>query len=174
MFKAVSAKTIFFNFSANKLSSFVKASPIGPMETISVVVQGNASTTSNFTKLKGDEMEVVRPEKAGVLNFQRAATESNVDDSIKKHKLTGINKVQTKKMHKKKSKHTKKRKFNKSKKSQFPKIILYQGPISKALENILTARSSSLSQVQNRVVTPMTFEEATADIKRSNIAHAKV
>ncbi|XP_065646872.1 uncharacterized protein LOC101238528 isoform X11 [Hydra vulgaris] len=154
-----------------QMSSFVKAQPIGPMETISVDIQGNASTTSNFNKVIGDSSEIVRPEKTNVLKFQESSVENNVDDSIKKHKVTEIKEVQKKKSNKKKN--SKKKSAKKTKKSHFPKIILYQGPISKALENILTAKISTKRQLQNRVVTPMTFEEATADIKRSSITHPK-
>nr|XP_047134558.1 uncharacterized protein LOC101238528 isoform X1 [Hydra vulgaris] len=159
-------------FKKNKqMSSFVKAQPIGPMETISVDIQGNASTTSNFNKVIGDSSEIVRPEKTNVLKFQESSIENNVDDSIKKHKVTEIKEVKKKKSNKKKN--LKKKSAKKTKKSHFPKIILYQGPISKALENILTAKISTKRQLQNRVVTPMTFEEATADIKRSSITHPK-
>ena len=159
------------------------------METISVDVNGKTSSYNNFTKVDKGEPELIRGKKVDTLKFEdglvgsEEASKKSMENLKKKKKsLKKKKKKKTKKSKKSnkskkhKSKSTKKASKKSSKKSninQFPKIILYQGPISKALENMLNVQSTPSRQLRQLTSDiPMTFEQATADIKRSNIERA--
>jgi len=104
--------------------NFLKTKPIGKMETLEIKTAGEASTKNNFTRSLGNEKEYA--EKPSKVEF--AAKKSN-DGNKKKHTH---NKKQTKKH----------RKGSKRSRIGFPKIILYQGPLSKALEAMLKSKAS--------------------------------
>ncbi|XP_057289792.1 uncharacterized protein DDB_G0284459-like isoform X2 [Hydractinia symbiolongicarpus] len=135
-----------------------KVEAMGEMEGIEIKINGKANTVNNFTKLQKDPE--VRYEKTKSLKF----TKKEVLPKEKSQKKNHVKNNSIKKRNKHKKKRSKKNKLAK----HFPKIILYQGPISKALENILKARSTSYNP--RFINAPMSFEEATADIKRSSIS----
>ena len=140
-----------------------KVESIGPMEGIEIKVNGSTNTFNNFTQANNKVDELNTPKKLQVLQFIK----DDKSKATKKHTIK--EKKANKKLKKRKGKKSSK-KNKKSKKSKiFPKIILYQGPISKALESILKVHSTAFNQ-PNNINSPMSFEDATRDIKRDHIA----
>ncbi|XP_066918726.1 uncharacterized protein [Clytia hemisphaerica] len=104
------------NIDVTKRENFVKAKPIGKMETLEINIKGAAATKNNFTK-----------------NNKPSELEGKHQNLAKKKSSTGKKRSSAKHS----SKKTKKSKI------AFPKIILYQGPLSKDIARILYGKASN-------------------------------
>ena len=101
------------------------------METLEIKINGAAATKSNFTKNDRPSDELER----------KRSTAGKKRSPSTQHKVTNVKKN--------------------NKKSKFPKIILYQGPLSKDIERMLYGKMSS-SQKKSEIMKILKKSQKTA------------